>query len=201
MEAAFSSVVELTDGAFVASGIYQEQGPPYRYMGVLMKFASNGDSLWMRTYQHPPLQGSFSVHWLRHSIEDPDGSIVATGSCNDGQQDLWVIRVDSFGCLVPGCQLYDHIAEQPRLPGEPKLNILLYPNPAADRLFISFRSAKPPNGTFRLLDATGREVRTFQPGGQSTEIELDVRPHPPGLYILHYTDRSGTPWAGKFIKE
>jgi len=192
------SVTELQDGSFLAAGLFDVSGGD---KGVLLKFAPNGDSLWMRTYRHPPLDTVFSVHWLYHAIEDPDGSIVATGSCNDGQQDLWVIRVDSFGCLVPGCQLYDAIAEQPPQPDKPQLNILLYPNPASDRLYISFRSAKEPTGEFRLFDAQGTLVRKFKPGGKSEEIDLNVGMHPAGVYILSYVDRKGERWAERVVMD
>lgn len=112
-----------------------------------------------------------------------------------------MIRVDSFGCLVPGCQLYDHVAEQAALPGQEDLHILAYPNPVHDRLAISFRSAATPTGAFRLYDAQGRVIRKFAPGGRSEEIDLDVRPHPPGLYVLHYADRRGTHWSRWIVIE
>ena len=163
--------------------------------------ASNGDSVWMRTYRHPPLDSMFSTHWLYHAVEDADGSIVAAGMCTDGQQDLWVIRVDSLGCLVPGCEQFDHIAEQPAEPGTSPLNILLYPNPASDRVYISFRSGKPPTGEFRMFDAAGKLVRRFEPGGKSMEIDLNVGMHPPGLYILNYTDKRGERWSERLIIE
>lgn len=192
------SVTELHDGAFLAAGLFDVSGGDE---GVLVKFAPNGDSLWMRTYRHPPLDSVFSVHWLHHAIEDPDGSIVAVGDLSDGQQDLWVIRVDSLGCLVPGCQLYDAIAVQPPQPDKPQLNILLHPNPASERLYISFRSAKEPTGEFRLFDAKGMLVRKFKPVGRSEEIDLNVSPHPPGLYVLSYVDRKGERWAERVVIE
>ncbi len=188
-----SSVTELNDGSFIAPGSCDDA---FMGKGVLVHFAPNGDSLWMRIYQHPPLVGVFSTHWLEHAIQDPDGSIVATGTCNDGQQDLWVIRVDSCGCLVPGCQLFDHVAQH----GD-ELHVALYPNPVHDRLAISFRSGLVPTGTFELLDLQGKVVRRFAPGGKSEEIDLDMRPHPAGMYLLRYTDANGSAWEEKVVKE
>ncbi len=188
-----SSVTELADGTFIAPGFYFDST---EFQGVLLRFDQYGDSLWMRTYEHPPLTGVYSVHWLSHVIQDTDGSFVATGSCNDGEPDLWVLRVDSFGCLVPGCQLYDNIAEQGIA-----LNVLVYPNPASDRVFISFRSAVPTTGEFTLVNVAGQVVRRFSPGGKSSEIDLDISPHPPGLYLLRYSDPSGKLWEQKLVKQ
>lgn len=188
-----SSVTELHDGSFIAPGSYDDG---IAVKGVLLHLAENGDSLWMRTYQHPPNAGPFGVHWLQHAIQDPNGSIVSTGIVADGEQDLWVIRVDSFGCLVPGCQLFDQVAEQ----GD-GLHVGIYPNPASERLYITFRSGAIPQGEFTLVDAEGRIVRRFAPGGKSEEIDLDVRTQPPGSYLLTYADKQGERWAQRVVIE
>ena len=194
-----SSVTELHDGTFIAAGLYPSSGGD---KGVLLKFAANGDSLWMRTFRHPPLDSVFSVHWLRHVVEDTDGSLVATGSCNDGQQDLWVLRVDSFGCLVPGCQLYDHISEQPGTASKSELNFMLYPNPATGHVYISFRSAGRPKGEFRLYDPKGARVRRFAPTSRSEELEIALTQYPSGSYLICYVESiQGVRWAQTLIKE
>ena len=191
----FSSVTALTNDAYVAAGIYSDNAVD---KGVLVKFAANGDSLWMRTYQHPPLAGNSSTHWLRSVIEDPDGGLVATGMCYDGQQDLWVFKVDSVGCLIPGCQLYDHIAEAPLSPDQVPFHVLAYPVPADDRLFISFRSAKKPEGEFSMYDAQGGSVRRFSPSSRADEFDIDVGDLPAGIYTLEYQER-GSRWVQKVV--
>ena len=77
----------------------------------------------------------------------------------------------------------------------------LYPNPAHERLYISFRSGAEPTGTFELVDSEGRLVRVFAPGGRSEEIDLDISAQPVGLYLLRYMDTNGPRWAEKFVKE
>jgi len=186
-----NSVKECSNGAFIAAGDYSND-----VKGVLLKIAANGDSLWMRTYQHPPLVGQFTTHLLQDVVPEPDGGFSACGMLNDGQQDLWVIRVDSFGCLVPGCQMYDHIAEQ-----GVELHVGLYPNPAHDRVYISFRSARDPSGEFVMYNSSGEAVRRFKSGGASEEIDLDISSQPVGLYLLRYEDKQGTRWESKFVKE
>lgn len=81
------------------------------------------------------------------------------------------------------------------------LDILLWPNPASDHLYISFRSTAPANGAFRLFDASGKQVRRFLPGGRSEEIDLDLRTHEPGLYVLVYQDGFGTRWSQRIVIE
>ena len=186
---------ELPDGKFIACGLYvQTNGGLSK--GCLLKYAANGDSLWLRTYQHPGA-GLVSYHELRDVVQTSDGGYAACGMMNDSLgQDLWVIRVDSFGCLVPGCQMYDHIAEQGLA-----LHVGIYPNPASERLYISFRSGAEPTGTFKVVDSEGRVVRVFSPGGRSEEMDLDVREMKVGLYLLQYEDKKGTRWTEKFMRE
>jgi hypothetical protein len=191
-ENSLTTAKELPDGSFISCGTYHTGN---RTAGALLKFADNGDSLWLRTYVHPPLDSVFNYHTLRDVIQDDEGYFVSCGSTNDGQQDLWVIRVDSFGCLVPGCQQYDNIAERGI-----DLNVLVYPNPASDRVYISFRSATEPSGEFVLLNSAGQAVRRFTPDGRSTEIDLDISTQPSGLYLLQYTDQNGTRWESKIVK-
>ncbi len=184
---------ELPDGSFISCGTYHTGT---RTAGTLLKFAANGDSLWMRTYVHPPLDTIFSYHTLYDVIQDDEGHFVSCGSTNDGQQDLWVIRVDSFGCLVPGCQQFDNIAEQSL-----NLNILAYPNPTRGTLFLSFRSIHLPVGEFVLFNSAGTMVQRFAPGGASVEIDYDIGHHPSGMYLLQYQEQGAVKWSQKVIKE
>lgn len=187
---------EFPDGSFVAPGDQINSATGYPH-GSLLKYSADGDSLWMRSYTHPSVSGWLDWHELRDVVIEPDGGVTALGYLDDlTNQDLWVIRVDSFGCLVPGCQLYDNIAEQGL-----QLNVLVYPNPTEGRLFLSFRSATPPAGEFTLVNISGQVVRRFRPGNSSVEIDLDISEQPTGLYLLKYEDQLGTRWEGKIIKE
>lgn len=188
-------VKELPDGSMVAPGtIAGASGYP---QGSLLKVAANGDSLWMRSYSHPSITGWLDWHELRDLVIEPDGGVTACGFLADtANQDLWVIRVDSFGCLVPGCQLFDNIAQQGLA-----LNVLVYPNPSQGKLYLSFRSVTPPTGEFTLLNSAGQIMRRFPPGGSSVEIDLDISEQPAGLYLIKYTEPQGTRWESKIIKE
>jgi hypothetical protein len=188
-------VKESSDGGLIAPGtIAGVSGYP---QGSLLKVAANGDSLWMRSYSHPSVTGWLDWHELRDIVIEPDDGVTACGFLVDStNQDLWVIRVDNFGCLVPDCQLYDHIAALGI-----DLNVLMYPNPTHDKVFISFRSAVDPSGEFVLMNSAGQIIQRFQPGSRSVEIDLDIGYHPAGLYIVQYRDDGGIRWSGKLLKE
>lgn len=188
------SVKRVGADAFIASGNVRGEEYPH---GVLLKFDGNGDSLRMRSYTHPSTDTTWS-DWndLVDVIPTNDGGFASCGYVLSYGQDSWVIKVDSFGCLVPGCQQFDNIAEQGI-----DLNILAYPNPTQGHLFLSFRSARSPQGEFTLLNSAGQVVKRFQPGGASVEIDYDIGHHPSGMYLLRYEEQGVVRWSQKVIKE
>ncbi|QQR87768.1 MAG: T9SS type A sorting domain-containing protein [Flavobacteriales bacterium] len=188
-----AGIKALPDSGFIACGTIMGLNYPH---GTLLRIAANGDSIWQREYTHPSTDSLFiDWHELRDVIPADDGGFVACGVVFDGEQDLWVIRVDSFGCLVPGCQLWDNVAEM-----EEPFHVLLYPNPVNDRLFISFRAKAAPTGLFSILDNSGAVVRTFAPQSSAMEIDLDVRDLANGMYVLLYQDKDSA-WSSRFIKQ
>lgn len=149
---------EFSDGSFVAPGDQINTATGYPH-GSLLKYSADGDSLWMRSYTHPSVSGWLDWHELRDVVIEPDGGVTAVGYLDDlTNQDLWVIKVDSFGCLVPGCQQFDNIAEKGLA-----LNVLVYPNPTQGRIFLSFRSAYRPRVSSSCSISPGRSCGAFNP--------------------------------------
>ena len=80
------------------------------------------------------------------------------GSAWDSTQDAWLLKVDSMGCLIPGCDTIVTGAEQVILyPGEAHI----YPNPISDHGWIE--AILPPEYKHKecfiqLIDIHGREV-------------------------------------------
>ena len=66
----------------------------------------------MRYYQYSDSLISGGAGQLRDVLPTPDGGFIAVGAAygvsHNGQsygQDAWVIKVDSMGCLEPGCDV------------------------------------------------------------------------------------------------
>jgi hypothetical protein len=126
------SIVELQDGSLVSVGTTFENGYQKQY-GLMLKTASNGDSLWLRYFTAAGLPADSITNYLFHIQPTLDSGFVACGWVNyayDGtNQDIWALKVDKYGCEVEGCQLVG-IKEI-----EEDVKILVYPNPAQD--FVS----------------------------------------------------------------
>lgn len=109
---------------------------------------------------------------------------------------LWLVKLDSMGCLVLGCHMVG--IEEQALDLNQYLHIWPNPLPAGQPLQFTFEppAALASNGPLRvvLLDAQGRQVheqRVEHGADQLASLTLAA-----GLYYLYLTD--GTRWlAGR----
>ena len=134
---------------------------------------------------------------LANVLPTADGGFIAAGAAynpyNAGyppgySQDTWVVKVDSLGCIIPGC---DAVGVQEVLTNFTDA-LRVWPNPVASGGSLSVQLELPawfaPNGGLHLTltNALGQVVQqetmatytlTMQTGGLA-----------PGLYHLHISD-------------
>ena len=168
----------------------------------LMKFSSEGDSLWSRGYSVTNGQ-----NYLYDVTPTSDGGFVCTGLAYrfapldpgfQQSQTIWVLKTDSLGCVVPGCHTVG--VEEYALDLNEYLRITPNPVLAGQSLHFTFdppieHEAQGPRRML-LLDAMGRQVREEAMRGiDHSTATIDLSP---GLYYLHLTD--GTRWlAGRKV--
>ena len=102
---------------------------------------------------------------------------------------MFVIKTDSLGCVVPGCQFVG-IAENV-IGLENTLNA--YPNPSSGRFTLALTLpatvALVGDLTLQVFDAQGRLVERRNLGRQLEQnIGLDLTAQPVGLYSAHLSD-------------
>lgn len=190
----------------IACGSMSEGG---FYSGTLLRTTSDGDSLWMRQYVYQDSSNTNRPGILRDVVPTPDGGFIAVGSAlavpGTYIQEIWAFKVDSMGCLEPGCHLITGIESQvTNLQGA----LTVAPNPVrsgeAVQVSISLPPSITPQGPLRLtvVSSEGRVVQEqlIGEGGnrakQGTQQEAILTALPaglsPGLYHLHLSD--GTRW-------
>jgi hypothetical protein len=194
------AVKEVTPfGDLIATG--QTTPEVLEEYGVLLRTAANGDSLWMRYYQYSDSLITGGAGQLRDVLPTSDGGFIAVGAAygvsQNGQsygQDAWVIKVDSMGCLEPGCHLLTGIETQvTNLKGA----LTVAPNPVrageAVQVHISLPPSITPQGPLRLtvVSGDGRVVQEQLLTPHSSLITLHTS-FAPGLYHLHLSD--GARW-------
>lgn len=175
---------------------------------LLWELDESLDSLWMRRYWY---YGSRAAENFMYSVRSTsDGGLVMCGMTKQGDTDSlphmqsnWLLKLDAYGCLVPGCHtvgVQDH-----ELGLQQSLRIS--PNPANGQVQITLHL---PEG-YRLdgavqavvLDAQGREVLRQRVSANTMELrgQVDVAGLPAGLYFLHLRDVSKWLAGGKVMVE
>ncbi len=156
----------------------------------------NGDSLWYREY----IAGTYQSDWNRlYDIDaTPDGGFVAGGHflsttnsplTGSAGSHVWIVRADSFGCVVQGCQNIS-IAEE-----EPVSRISLYPNPT--------------KGTFQLegLEGIEAELKIYNSSGQEVlhqpavheKQSIQLHHQPAGLYMVQVLQKGKVLYSTKLL--
>ncbi len=171
--------------------------------GYLVKISPEGEKLWTRVIIHPDLPTFIEYHELYDVAETTDGGFLAVGRSVDlsGTEEVpsqgWLLKVDEYGCLVPGCHLVSS-AEDPReLP-----QLLLYPNPVEDVLNVYLGPwTNEKEVTFRIVDVQGKVWQKRRATVADATYLLAVNQLSAGAYFLQLIDVSGQVLNSKqFIK-
>lgn len=203
---------EVAPGAgHIAIGVlYDTQEGDYN--GIMLRTADNGDSLWMRTFVYQDTIMSNGQGALNDVVPTLDGGFIACGTAYNElsmpyppgySQDVWVVKVDSLGCIEPGCNIPMGITTQITNMG---YALSVYPNPVRDRLHVSiklpvnFKTEGPLSLT--VVSSDGKLVR--QQGVETSapnEVSIDVTGLAVGAYTVHLSDAHTWIAGKKFVVE
>ncbi len=156
--------------------------------GWLLAINSSGDSLFQRLY-NPVSIWPETIYGIKQTNEGflmSGFGITKIDSINS--QDAWLLKVDSFGCLTPGCQLVG-INNIPFNREE----IKIYPNPAKDKIQFE-HSAKILS--YRIADYTGKLILADNYSGS-----ISVEQLPSGAYIVQVLLENKSQAFGKLMVE
>ena len=161
---------------------------------ALTKYTAGGDSAWCRWL----LAMDINAYHSAYDVElASDGGFLLTGQVsqdiNDphpGQETIFVIKTDSLGCVVPGCQ---NVGVQ-EYTIDLQEHLVVSPNPASD--VVNMRLELPEGGEVQgqaqvqLLDENGRLVleQNVQQNLNQLSATLNVSALPAGMYYLHLRD-------------
>jgi hypothetical protein len=199
-----TKLVELSDGSgYVLAGMTYNTQPPPKYFtirGWLAKISPDGDSIWTRRYAF--LTDGENEHEIYDMKETPDGGLIVCGKAFDWGNDAlypqqaWLLKLDQYGCLMPGCQLSDATNEG----AQPKIQLAIYPNPTSDYLNFYLHSPNPVGeAMFRIVNGEGKLVKEFKSGTFNTTFILPVWDWASGVYWLQYMEDGTVRATNKFI--
>ncbi len=179
-------------------------GNPPMEIGLMQKINEHGDSVWLRTFS---LIKDTSAYWVDHVIHDivpaPDGGYIMSGdiayppiteSDTSNNYPAWLLKVDQYGCLVPGCQNGDTVS----VTEETSQNeLLIYPNPSSDVLFIY--DDQGGESKYTINDIKGNTIRKWSGDLKNHTYIVQLHDFSPGVYIVSRVDEKGVVRSGKFV--
>ncbi len=116
----------VTANSIVVSGVSAPVSGYYR--GFLAKTDIFGFMLWQRAYT----LDSTHNHYVYECLATSDSGYLLAGSTFQTTQNAWLVKVDSMGCEVAGCDAVN-INEQ-----QAEQAIRVYPNPAREYVSVAF---------------------------------------------------------------
>lgn len=158
---------------------------------TLTKFDLSFNPLWNRLFKRANYSNRF---W---NLQFINNSIFILGDAKDPNEefsdaDAWIIKTDTFGCVIPGCQLYDNV---PQIIA-PKISFMVYPNPANNNITFEYRSLK----TFPIeLVITNTLGFTVEAVAINEKYTFDTSVWPSGIYILNISQNNTPIGSSKII--
>jgi hypothetical protein len=178
------------DNGIVLVGLTTVDSQSEGNAGYIMKADSLGNVLWQRRYNYNRF-----TDYFQSGIETSDHSILISGSARDtaidgGGQNLWVVKLDSMGCLEPDCW----VGLEAIVPNN--LGIKVFPNPANEWLQLGMDQADGPI-TLELYSISGALVLNTNLIAPLEAIQVNHLN--PGIYLAKFTDKSGKSSTQKII--
>ena len=185
----------LPDGSIALCGTLRNTTIPGLWdNGMLHKLDAEGNILWSRYYAHYTNLPAGFEHIFNAVQPTSDGGFILTGEAQGqappNSSRLWLVKLDSLGCLVPGCNTVGVEEFESQLQSALRVG----PNPANEQVHVALvlPDGYQLDGLVQaiLVDAQGKEVFRQSVNNSATELrsDIDVRSLPAGLYYLHLRD-------------
>jgi len=160
--------------------------------GVIGKISNEGDSLWLRKYFG--VTNIIESNRLVDAEITPDKGYSFVGEAFNGWpgEDQgshgWLLMTDSFGCLVPGCQLISSTEDSPEKNELLNSPMKIYPIPATNVINVLITASLPESATLHLINSLGQEVDSWHSFEAGATYVIPVDHLAPGVYFMVMTD-------------
>jgi hypothetical protein len=185
-----SMVKVLSDGNMIVVGNEGYwNGIDYYYTSYILKLKPNGDSIYFRRFhKYDDQYTEENITWDFCIAEDKN--IVSCGRTfkQNEEQRLWLVKMDSLGCLQPGCDPTAGIEEPYYLkPGQ----LQIFPNPATTQTTISYPNTEKAI-MLQIYNMLGQMVYEEKLSNSNSQTTLDTRAYKKGLYKVVVGESNGS---------
>ncbi|RMG88838.1 MAG: T9SS C-terminal target domain-containing protein, partial [Bacteroidetes bacterium] len=193
--ASWFSINPLPDGNYIAGGYLREylhyvnDTLFYRQYGVISKLTPEGDLIWHRKYTNAPMNVHEDIFW--NVIPTSDGGILCVGTTRDSitHQDVWVVKLDEYGCLEPGCEVIDATQET----NIPQSDLSVFPNPTDGIVNIELKDKSDWFKQIQILSLSGQLLDDVQflPTYRTGIFTTNLGKYAPGVYLVRVRTNKG----------
>lgn len=122
--------VELPNDDMIIVGFY-EPNETSDYRGLVCKVNANGEPYWERAFNSATIPGNYCTLYDVAVLPDQSMLCVGGGYGDDLSEDFnfWLLKLDSMGCLVPGCDTLDNSVLE-YTSGQQEIQV--FPNPISN---------------------------------------------------------------------
>ncbi|HMW40288.1 MAG: T9SS type A sorting domain-containing protein [Saprospiraceae bacterium] len=189
----FNCVNDINNCTICASAIQYRDTSSAR--GYLFKISSRGDSIWSREFTHGWKDRD---EVFRNITYASDGGYYLTGYNwvqGDNSSKAWVVKVDSNGCVVAGCNTAVNVEKE--VYGS---LFQLFPNPAVDYLsiYLNDEDLQYRSYILKCYNQNGKQVLTREISGRKSDIDLGNLTS--GMHFYQISDGSKLIQNGKLVK-
>ncbi len=178
-----------------------------RMVGYIAKLDTSGNFIWERRYSRKRiLTGNIASTELHDFQKTDDGGLILLGKTFEANQDLWLVKLDSNGCMGNYCGLTDPNCYYLPYPDcityvneydEDDLKVSVYPNPATNEITISKAVTITEPVTVKLYDVYGKEQKVIT--AIATETVADISSISSGTYLYEIITTQGSLYQGRLI--
>jgi hypothetical protein len=159
------------------------QGQEYPWkMGWILCTDSAGNQLWYKEYAL--LTGHNSFNDLYDVRETEDGGLIGVGKADPlvpdtGTADIWIMKMDSMGCLWEGCDTTVIINNTV----SSNNGFVVYPVPATNRLTVKLPEEAGKGTLFTVYNMLGLKTKSVTIPYRNRTKNLNIAGLPSGVYL------------------
>lgn len=146
------------------------------------------NTFWVRKYSYELDTSSRIFNLTYDLVQTPDKGLILVGETNDETGPVvqygWLLKVDEYGCLIPGCQYTN--TTNPDKPAE--WDLLLYPNPASDYLTFLIKTSHVRSNDFsyKILNSEGKILKSDKNINAEINYFINLRDFSSGNYFQSF---------------
>ena len=173
--------------------------------GRIEKVNDQGQLVWQRFYQFFGDETYVDSHEFLDVFQTKDGGYIACGEARDPSSLVayntrsWVVKLDEYGCLVPGCQ--GPVSTTALSNGQEKIKFKVSPNPVVSNMNVFvYPSASFHSAELVLSDFNGKLIGKYPVKIDNLTLSINLLNLASGMYVVSYVEEGRVVQSEQVLK-